>query len=376
MNATATAGVTRRAVGAPDVSRLDWDEVGPAVELLLRDYVESAQVNAASVWARELWGHIGRGLDGGKRLRPQLVCLAYGAFGGTEAGECAAVGTSFELLHGALVVHDDVIDRDFVRRGHPNVAGIYREAGLARGLPAGEASHLGSSVAVIAGDLLLTASLRMLERTTAEPAIRSQLTEILHGAIADAAAGELADVLLARPVFGGDLAGEGDGRIDDVLDMERLKTATYSFEAPLRAGAVLAGADAGAIDAVGRVGSLVGTAYQVIDDVLGTFGDERQTGKPATSDLREGKLTVLTAFAHPESASPRSASPRSASPGSGPDLDQMRDALHEAGADSYALTLAHSLVTEALDEARRADLPPALRSELTRICNHVLHRES
>jgi geranylgeranyl diphosphate synthase type II len=143
--------------------------------------------------------------------------------------------------------------------------------------------------------------------------------------------------------------------------MERLKTATYSFEAPLRAGAVLAGAAEEAVDAVGRVGSLVGTAYQVIDDVLGTFGDERQTGKPVTSDLREGKLTVLTAYMNPENAR---------------GLDQIRDALHEAGADSYALTLAHSLVTEALDEARRADLPPALRSELTRICNHVLHRES
>jgi geranylgeranyl diphosphate synthase type II len=368
MNATATAGVARRAVRVPDDSRLDWDKVGPAVELLLRDYVESAQANAASVWARELWDHIGRGLDGGKRLRPQLVCLAYAAFGGTDARECASVGASFELLHGALVVHDDVIDRDFVRRGHPNVAGIYRDAGLARGLPIGEAKHLGSSIAVIAGDLLLTASLRLLEQTTAEPAIRSQLTDILHRAIADAAAGELADVLLAGPVPAGDLpAGEADGRIDDVLDMERLKTATYSFEAPLRAGAVLAGAEAGAVEAVGRVGSLVGTAYQVIDDVLGTFGDERQTGKPVTSDLREGKLTVLTAFAHPDSASPGSG---------GPDLDQMRDALHEAGADSYALTLAHSLVTEALDEARRADLPPALRSELTRICNHVLHRES
>jgi geranylgeranyl diphosphate synthase type II len=202
----------------------------------------------------------------------------------------------------------------------------------------------------------------MLERMTAEPAVRGRLTDLLHGAIADAAAGELADVLLARSGFAGARAsGAADPCIDDVLDMERLKTATYSFEAPLRAGAVLAGAAEEAVDAVGRVGSLVGTAYQVIDDVLGTFGDERQTGKPVTSDLREGKLTVLTAYMNPENAR---------------GLDQIRDALHEAGADSYALTLAHSLVTEALDEARRADLPPALRSELTRICNHVLHRES
>jgi geranylgeranyl diphosphate synthase type II len=114
----------------------------------------------------------------------------------------------------------------------------------------------------------------------------------------------------------------------------------------------------------------VGVAYQVIDDVLGTFGDERQTGKPVTSDLREGKLTVLTAFARQD---PFVAGYLKDSHAAGP--DEIREALHRAGADSQALTLAHALVTEALDEARLNGLPPLLRSELTRICNHVLHRE-
>lgn len=361
MDATATVAL-EPAPRSPYVFAREWHEVRGRVERLLADYVASAQAKAPSARARELWGHVGRGLEGGKRLRPQLVCLAYQAFGGTDRESCAAVGAAFELLHGALVIHDDVIDRDFARRGRPNVAGTYRADGVSRGLVPSEARHLGSSVGVIAGDLLLAAAFRMLERATAEPALRERLTDILHAAVTDAAAGELADVLMARTA---------EGSLEDVLEMERLKTAVYSFEAPLRAGAILAGAAEREAEAVGRVATRVGVAYQVIDDVLGTFGDERQTGKPATSDLREGKLTVLTASARQD---PLVAGYLKDSHVAGP--DEIREALHRAGADSRALTLAHSLVTEALDEARLNGLPPLLRSELTRICNHVLHRES
>ena len=139
----------------------------------------------------------------------------------------------------------------------------------------------------------------------------------------------------------------------------------------MRLGACLAGAPEGGAEAVAHVGMLVGTAYQVIDDVLGTFGDASQTGKPVTSDLREGKLTVLTAFARRDPAVAGLLAPEKADG----DLQRAREALQGAGAEEYALALAHTMVTDALEEARRLDLPPALRSELTRICNHVLHRE-
>ncbi len=367
---------------------LGWSEVAERVEAIVQDYVATSQRRSASAPARELWNHIGASFGGGKRLRPQLVWLSYAAFGGDDAESCAAAGAAFEFLHGALVVHDDVIDRDTVRRGRPNIAGTYAARAQARGIGAVEASHLGSSAAIIAGDLLLAASYRILERAASDSSTRTRLLDLLHGAMADAASGELADVLMAH----------ASGTVDEVLEMERLKTAVYSFEAPLRAGAVLAGAIDAEVEAVGRVGSLIGIAYQVIDDVLGTFGDPRQTGKPVTSDLREGKLTVLTAFAgrDPEVAAYLEP-PRDGRDDGGPEArggmtledlasgdlasedpareDLAREALHRAGADGYALNLAHSLVTEALDEARRCDLPAPLRSELTRLCNHVLHRE-
>ena len=342
------------------------DALGKRVDALLDAHCAAQRRAAPHGLARELWEHIAISLKGGKRLRPQLVGVAYAGFGGRSTEACAAAGAAFELLHGALLVHDDVIDRDFVRRGRPNIAGIYRERGALRGRSPSSAGHLGASVAIIAGDLLLSASFRMLERTTAEPTVRERLAEVFQGAVTDAAAGELADVLMARD-------GDGPSTVDDVLEMERLKTAVYSFEAPLRVGAILAGASPAEIDAVGRIGALVGMAYQIIDDVLGTFGDERQTGKPTASDFREGKLTVLTALAREDPSVARHLA--SATVDQAGTEEQLREALDRAGAREQALGLAHSLVSEALDEAGRSRLPSALRSELTRVCNHVLHRE-
>ena len=343
-----------------------WEDVGPGVDRVLADWVNSSRSTAATPSLAVLWERIGEGLEGGKRLRPLLAFHSYAAFGGTDPEGIATLGASLELLHGALLVHDDVIDRDFVRRGRPNIAGLYRLDAAARGLPEPEARHLGSSVAVIAGDLLLAGAFRLADHASEEPEVRARITDVMHAAVSDAAAGELDDVLMAH---------SSGHTIDDVLEMEQLKTAAYSFAAPLRLGAILAGAPTERAEDVARVGMLVGTAYQVIDDVLGTFGDEQQTGKPVTSDLREGKLTVLTAYArrHPDVA--RHLAPGAAALGDPAGVDRVRAALQGAGADTYALTLAHSMVTDALDEARRCDLPSALRSELTRICNHVLHRE-
>jgi geranylgeranyl diphosphate synthase type II len=367
-SATGTQGITvpaPRARGATG-NQLAWEDVGPATEQVLEHWVRTSRGTAPTPSLALLWERIEDGLAGGKRLRPQLVFHAYSAFGGTDVEACATLGAAVELLHCALVVHDDVIDRDFVRRGRTNVAGLYRDDAAARGLPAAEARHLGASIAVIAGDLLLAGAFRLADRACHDEELAPRIADVLHAAVTDAAAGELDDVLMAH---------DAERTVEDVLAMEQLKTAAYSFAAPLRLGAILAGAPSERAEDVARVGMLVGTAYQVIDDVLGTFGDAGQTGKPVTSDLREGKLTILTAYARRQPEVAHHLAPSAAAPGGEADVDRVRAALEGSGAESYALTLAHSMVTDALDEARRSELPPALRSELTRICNHVLHRE-
>jgi geranylgeranyl diphosphate synthase type II len=119
------------------------------VDAVLGRFFSLAKKRAAAIGPdyERLWGELEANTVGGKRFRPRMVFAAYEALGGRDAEAAACVGAAFELLHTALIVHDDVIDRDFVRRGGPNLAGSYRDRALRPG-PSTAASPRRSSPAI------------------------------------------------------------------------------------------------------------------------------------------------------------------------------------------------------------------------------------
>ncbi len=239
---------------------------------------------------RRLWQSVTESARGGKRLRPRLVLTAYhGLRGDCRRSDAVQTALAFELLHTAFLLHDDVIDGDTVRRGRPNVAGEFSADALFRGADEPRALLWGQSASILAGDLLLHAASQRVARLSAPEPARSSILDLLDRAVFVTAAGELADVGLAT--------GLSDGGIDDVLEMTEEKTAVYTVAAPLAAGAALAGAGEDLVNLLGGYGRLVGTAFQLGDDLLGVFGEEAVTGKSASSDLRQGKQTSLIAFA-------------------------------------------------------------------------------
>ncbi|GAA5229372.1 polyprenyl synthetase family protein [Arthrobacter cryoconiti] len=350
-----------------EMTELTWAQFQPQVAGVLDDYfsAEGARARGYSANFAAMWDRLASSTSGGKWLRPRLVHLAYHAFGGREVDSCAKLAASFEMLHAALVVHDDVIDRDFVRRGSDTLGAVYRDLALIEGHSQADAEHAGYSAAIIAGDLLLTGSLRLATSASTGHRNSPLILETVHDAIFASAAGELDDLLFS-------LSDSSPG-LTEVLSMERLKTAVYSFEAPLRAGALMAGQSDELAGALAEVGRDIGIAYQVIDDVLGTFGESSVTGKSVESDLREGKRTILTTYAGGYAAA--SAIMDAFRKGDA-EAGVVRDAMKELGADSYALTLASRLVEQALDKARELDLPETLMVDLTQICNYVLTRRN
>ncbi len=253
------------------------------VDAVLDDFFAASGYRAHRLVPRfgQLWQALQSTTRGGKRFRPRLIWTASEGLGGADLENAALVGAAFELLHTALIIHDDVVDRDFVRRGRPNVSGQYLAQALAQGFSRSEAEHRAMSVAVVAGDLALFNAYRLIDRTSVPSHTRSRLMAILDDAIFCSAAGEFLDIEYSFP--------NGGVPVEDVVEMERLKTAVYSFEDPLKAAAVLAGADEGAIAGLGEIGCSMGVAYQIVDDILGVFGDESGTGKSNLGDLREGK---------------------------------------------------------------------------------------
>ena len=236
-----------------------------------------------------LWDALAAATEGGKRFRPALVLATHDALGGVRPGPAAEVGAAVELLHTAFVIHDDVIDDDQLRRGRPNVSGTFRARAQVGGAQPGAAADYGLTAAILAGDLALAAAVRAVALGDAGPDVVGRLLDLFDQALHTTAAGELADVRLSL--------GQGTASLAESLMMEEQKTSAYSFALPLRAGGVLADADDRTTAHLGEVGRTMGIAFQLVDDLIGVFGDPDLSGKSATSDLRTGKQTPLLVHA-------------------------------------------------------------------------------
>ncbi len=314
----------------------------------------------------QLWETLEKSTTGGKRFRPRMVMTAYETLGGTDREAAAYVGAAFELLHTALIVHDDVIDHDFIRRGSPNISGTYRDRAAAAGASDRAAEHSGLSAAVIAGDLALFNSYRLIDRSGVDDATRALLLDVMDDALFASAAGELIDVDFS-------LLPEVP-RVDDIVTMERLKTAVYSFEGPLQAGAILAGASSEIVATLGEFGREIGIAYQIVDDLLGVFGAEEETGKTVIGDLREGKRTVLIAYATSTPEWHEVAALFGTETLTEADAARMREVLVRCGAKSFTEGLARYYGNRALARLGEPHIPETLRRELHPLADDVIGR--
>ncbi|NPC97915.1 polyprenyl synthetase family protein [Nocardioides sp. zg-DK7169] len=289
---------------------------------------------------------------GGKRFRPRLVRAVHELLGGTAAEAAVQVGEAVELLHTAFVVHDDVIDGDDVRRGRASTSGAFRHDAARAGASPEAAATYALAGAVLTGDLALAGAVRAMATVPAGAATVRRLLDLLDHAIRVSAAGELADVRHSL--------GLEDPTLAEVLAVAEHKTAVYSFQLPMQAGAVLAGAPVEVVDGLGEVGRRLGTAFQLRDDLLGVFGDPRETGKSDLGDLREGKRTPLVVHARTTATWPE-VQPHLGDPGLSPaDAVRVRAALEAGGSRAFVTDLAAAHVDAALVCAAGLAVPPEL----------------
>ena len=214
-------------------------------------------------------------------MRPRLVMLAYEAYGGKNPERVLPIATAWELLHACLLVHDDIIDRDLVRHGRPNIAGIYQE--VYGDLGEADVDHYALSAALLSGDLLLMSTYELIQTAPLTSDEKLLVQKYLNQAIFSVAGGELIDTdsVLYDP------------QRTDPIRVAKYKTASYSLQSPLQCGAALAGATEDELKKLAEIGLHAGIAYQLKDDLLGVFGDVETTGKSNRSDILEKKRTFL-----------------------------------------------------------------------------------
>jgi geranylgeranyl diphosphate synthase type I len=295
---------------------------------------------------------------GGMRIRPLLCVIGWYAAGGEiPPGPVVRAAASLEMFHACALIHDDLMDESDTRRGRPTA----HRALAARHTGRADARRLGASAAILLGDLALawsdellhTAGLAPNQLTDALTVIDTMRTELVHGQYLD---------LLAT---GGPTTETGRA-----LTIARYKTAKYTVECPLHLGAAVAGAGTSLRAALSDFALPLGEAFQLRDDLLGTFGDPTVTGKPRLDDLRAGKDTALVTLAM-QRAGPAQRHTMRALIGNRAmdedDADRVRRILEATGARAAVERLVRERQDQACDVLRRAPFPPAATAALLEI---------
>lgn len=281
----------------------------------------------------------------GKCVRGFLVTVGYAMIRGRVPGSVYRLSLLAELIHASLLIHDDIIDRDETRRGIPTL-----HTKIARLRKGADSVHYGNSQALLLGSILGIWAREHVLASPFAPNRKMQVLERVERLMAETHYGQMLDVQLARG---------SDASPADVLKVYMLKTAAYTFEAPLHIGAMLAGASKKQLAQLSEIALPIGVAFQIQDDILGMFGSAKEIGKPVTSDLAEGKQTILVALARtmlPARSRKRLETLLRTGTASRKDLSDARHLLVECGAKSEAEALARILADSGIQQLTKSGL--------------------
>ena len=280
---------------------------------------------------------------GGKRLRPVILLLSARAFGyeGHRHHELAAV---VEFIHTATLLHDDVVDESELRRGRQTANAVF-----------------GNAASVLVGDFLYSRAFQMMVEAGS-----MRIMEILSNATNVIAEGEVLQLLNMH---------DPDVTVERYLQVIRYKTAKL-FEASAQLGAVLAGADAAMEEAAAEYGRRIGTAFQLIDDMLDYTASAEQMGKNAGDDLREGKPTLpLLHLLEHGTAEQRELARDAIVQGGTEHFDAVFSAIHASGALEVTFAAAQR-EAEAAEKAAMLFPDSALKNTLIDLCAFSIQRQS
>ncbi len=303
--------------------------------------------------------------SGGKRLRPFMTLLTYQAYSNKPVTNILPAAVAQELLHQAMLIHDDIIDRDTTRYHVKNVSGQYRD--IYAGTP--EATHFADSSALLAGDLLLSEAHVQVALVDVSPEILTKAQDILNQEVFHVVGGELLDT---------EASFTNDSTIDPLTIAEQ-KTASYSFVGPLTMGATLAGASEEQIGLLKHFGTSVGIAFQLRDDILGIFGSQDVTGKSTEGDIREGKRTLLIDEFYKRASAEQKAQFDAifgSKDATNEDIQTLRDLLTHSGARSAIETYIESYKQQTTDHLAELDITDDYRQQFVSLIEKSLDRES
>ena len=306
-------------------------------------------------------------LRGGKKARGALMVLGYQLAGGKERKKILKASLFLEIMHSFLLIHDDVMDKALLRRGKPTPEIFYQKLSQKKNF-SGDQKHFALSMTIDLGDLgVFLAQEALVESGFSKDRLFDCQRE--------------ANLIYQKVVFGQalDIFGEKQDQFgeDYVLKIHRLKTADYSISGPLRLGAILAGAPKELLSNLTDYGLKLGIAFQIQDDYLGVFGDEKTLGKEVGSDIKEGKATLLILKAKQKADQKQRDFLRQTygkSHLSRGEIDQVRAIFQETKADQFSLKKATKLTEVAKKSINKITRNKQKRVLLEQLADYMIKR--
>jgi geranylgeranyl diphosphate synthase type I len=286
--------------------------------------------------------------SGGKRVRA-AICLLSCEAAGARAEAAAPAAAAIELMHGFTLLHDDIADRDEVRRGRPTV---WKRWGVGQAITAGDALFALANMAAM-----------QLEGVPSE-VVASVLGELNEATLA-VCEGQQLDI---------SYEGRPDISVDDYLLMVQRKTAAL-FAAACSIGARVAGAPEPKRGALAAFGREVGLGFQVRDDVLGIWGDPAQLGKPVGGDLRRNKRSLPVVHALHSPGGEQAASRLAAGVQSDEEAGELAALIERLGARSFCERMATDCLARGIGRLGEVELAPAAEQDLRRVAGFLVERE-
>lgn len=318
--------------------------------------------------AADIWGEIQEFIKGGKRIRGGLVKLGYECFVATPPKRILSASAAVEITHGAILIHDDIIDQSNLRHGRLTVHKQY-EKYHQNHYRKGNSSRYGENLGIVAGIVGYYGAVSLISQTNFPEDFKNKALAELARFMAETGYGEALDV---------DLACREKIAEKDVLTIHRLKTAQYTIVGPLKVGGLLAGANEDQLKGFETYGIPVGIAFQLQDDILGIYGDEKELGKAVGDDIAEGKNTLLYTWAIKKGNSSQRKKLASLWGKKGitaPEIDQARRIIKETGSLEYSQKLAHELVGQGKKAAPKITRNKKLQEIFLSLADFIVERK-
>lgn len=227
----------------------------------------------------------------GKLIRGTLVNLGYNLLK-EDSDYSNKLALAYEIFQTAILVHDDIIDKDAKRRGKDTVHYANYQKYQNYSNKKDELTHLSNSIGICVGDYGFYLANKVISESYTDNPNLGKVLNAFNDTVLKTTEGEILDVVL--PFESKNMNLDPKTLEENIMNIYRLKTAHYTIIGPLINGLLLAGSDSGKLKEIEKFGEKVGIAFQIQDDILGIYSD--QTGKVKGSDIREFKQTILYSY--------------------------------------------------------------------------------